>query len=247
VRFNGLPLSRDRLRVAFVRLDAEATDPASIRRIGGYTNAEPRWRIGGTIEARQGLGLLGASRSCGPGFVRCTAPGAVPPSRLEGDPTATVLRAEAYGQYRPIPKITFSLAARGQLSGRPLLAFEEYSAGNYTIGRGYDPGTLLGDSGFGFQGELRLGSIVPHTPRKVAVQPYFFVDAAWISNEDLFFFAGRRNLASFGGGVRAAWGDHARLDAAVAVPLRRAGLQTERGQPRFLLSLTTGLWPWSLK
>jgi hemolysin activation/secretion protein len=248
VRFNTLPLSRDELRIAFLRLEGEATDRASIRRLGGYTNAEPRWRLTGAIEARQGLGLLGASRDCGPGLARCIAPGAVPPSRLEGDPTAALLRAEAYGEIRPVPKLVFSLGARAQLSGRPLFAFEEYSAGNYTIGRGYDPGTLLGDSGFGLQSEIRYGSLVPRSPAKLAFQPYAFLDAARISNEDrLFAVAGRSSLVSAGGGVRAAWGDHARLDVSLAVPLRRAGLQAERGDPRLLVSLTTRLWPWRFR
>jgi hemolysin activation/secretion protein len=248
VRFNGLPLSRDKLRVAFVRLEADAADRTSIERTGGYSAAEPRWRIGASLEARQGLGILSASQSCGPALARCTAPGAVPPSRLEGDPTAFVLRAEAYGEYRPVPNIAFSLGARAQLSGRPLLTFEEYSAGNYTMGRGYDPGTLLGDSGFGFQSELRFGSIVPRTPRAVAIQPYAFFDAAWISNEDrLFVAAGGNHLASVGAGIRAALGDQARLDVNLAVPLVRAGLQTKRGDPRLLVSLTTSLWPWSFR
>lgn len=248
VRFNGLPLSSDKLRIAFVRLEADATDRPSIVRAGGFSAAEPRWRIGARLEARQGLGIIGASSGCGPALARCLAPGAVPPSRLEGDPTAALLRAEAYGEFRPIPIIAFSLGARAQRSGNPLFAFEEFSAGNYTIGRGYDPGTLLGDSGFGVQAEFRVGSIVPRTPRSVAVQPYVFLDAAWVSNQDqLLAVSGRDRLTSVGAGVRAAIGDQARLDVALAVPLTRAGLQTERGNPRLLISLTTALWPWSFK
>jgi hemolysin activation/secretion protein len=248
VRFNGLPLNRDKLRIAFVRLEADATDQASIVRAGGFSAAEPRWRVAGRIEARKGMGILGASSGCGPALTLCLAPGAVPPSRFEGDPEAALLRAEVYGEFRPIPIVAFSLAARAQRSRDPLFAFEEFSAGNYTIGRGYDPGTLLGDSGFGVQAEFRVGSLVPRTPRSVAVQPYVFVDAARVSNRDrLFVVAGRDRLTSAGGGVRAALGDQARLDVALAVPLTRAGLQTKRGNPRLLVSLTTALWPWSFK
>ena len=248
VRFNGLPLNRDELRVAFLRLEADSVDRASIVRLGGYSAAEPRWRVAGRIEARHGLGILGASKGCGPALSRCLVPGAVPPSRLEGDPTAAVLRAEAYGEFRPSPKIAISLGARAQHSGDPLFAFEEYSAGNYTIGRGYDPGSLLGDSGVGLQAELRVGTILPRTPRSLAVQPFIFLDAAWVSNQDrLFVLSGRDRLTSVGGGVRAALGDQARLDLALAVPLARAGLQAKRGDPRLLVSLTTSLWPWSFK
>jgi len=248
VRFNGLPLSRDKLRVAFARLAIDATDRDSLKRLGGYSPAEPRWRLEGSIEARQGLGMFGASEGCGPALASCTAPGAVPPSRLEGDPTATLVRFEAYGEYRPVPKITFALGVRAQYSGQPLLTFEEYSGGNYTVGRGYDAGTLLGDSGIGLQSEIRFGSIVPKSPKALAAQPYFFFDAAWVSNEDrLLAPAGRQRLTSAGAGVRAALGDAARLDVTVAVPLERAGLQAERGAPRLLVSLTTRLWPWSFR
>jgi hemolysin activation/secretion protein len=243
VRFNGLPLSRDTLCVAFARLEMDASDPASLGRLGGFTPAEPRWRASGTLELRRGLGLFGASGGCGPGSARCIVPGAVPPSRLDGDPTATVLRFEGQSEFRPTPRIAFALGMRAQYSRDPLLTFEEYSGGNYTVGRGYDAGTLLGDSGLGFQGELRFGSLVANGPKAIAVQPYAFIDAAWISNE-AGAFAGRERLISAGAGLRAAFGDKARLDVLLAVPLERAGLQTERGDPRLLVSLTTRLWPW---
>jgi hemolysin activation/secretion protein len=127
-----------------------------------------------------------------------------------------------------------------------LLAFEEFSTGNYTVGRGYDPATLVGDRGIGFQAELRFGRLDPQGPRDFDIQPYLFFDAAWVGNEDrIFITGGRQDLQSAGGGVRAVWGDRLQLDAAVAVPLVRAGLLTETPDPRFLISLTTRLWPWS--
>jgi hemolysin activation/secretion protein len=246
VSLNGLPLSRDRLRVAFARLDVERTDRMSFGRLPGFTAGEPRWRLAGRMELRQGLGILGASDPCGPGFIRCTAAGAVPPSRLEADPTATVVRLEGHGEYRPLPKLVFALGVRAQYSGNPLLSFEEFSAGNYSVGRGYDPGTLLGDSGAGIQAEIRYGSLAPSGPRDTVVQPYVFFDLARVSNEDAAFaIAGRQRLSSLGGGVRASFRGGAHLDLLLAVPLERAGLQTERGDPRLLLSLTTRLWPWS--
>ena len=248
VRFNTLPLTRDEMRVALARLDFEAAHEGSFARVGGYSPAEPRWRLAAALEARQGLDGLGASEGCGPAFARCIAPGAVALSRLEADPSATVIRGEAIAEFRPSPPTTIAVAARGQYSGEPLLAFEEYSAGNYTVGRGYDPGTLLGDKGIGFQAEFRFGSIVPMSPDKVAWQPFVFADAAWVSNEDrLFPVVGRQRLASVGGGIRAAFGSRARLEASIAVPLVRAGLLTEKGDPRLLVSLTTSIRPWSFR
>ncbi|WP_243444727.1 ShlB/FhaC/HecB family hemolysin secretion/activation protein [Sphingosinicella humi] len=247
VRFNDLPLTRDQLRVAFARLDLEATDPDSINRLGGYSIAEPRWRFLGGLELRQGLDLLGASDDCGPSFARCRAAGAVPISRLEGDPTGTVFRFNAYGEYRPVPNIAFALGMKGQATRDPLLSFEEFSVGNYTVGRGYDPGTLLGDNGLGFQAEVRFGSIIPQTRDSLSVQPYLFVDTAWVWNEDRLNARDvRQDLTSIGGGLRALYGDRLQLDVALAVPLERAGvLATEKPDPRLLVSLTTRLWPWS--
>ena len=245
VRFNGLDLSRDRLRVAFARLDFDRIDRSSLGARAGYGAAEPLWRLGGRIELRQGLDLLGASRPCGPAFALCTAPGAVPPSRLEGDPGATLLRLEAFGEYRPRPRLTLAAGLRAQATGDPLLGFEQYSAGNYTIGRGYDPGTLLADRGVGAQLELRFGSLSP-APGKRAWQAFAFLDAARVSEAGRIpTLTGGRTLVSAGGGLRAALGDGARLEAVLAVPLERAGVPAARPDPRLLLSLTTRLWPWS--
>lgn len=244
VDFNEIPFSRDRLRVAFARLTYDSVglaegDPR-------YTPFEPLWRFGAVAELRQGLDIFGASDSCGPGFVRCLTLGAVPPTRLEGDPTATVLRGGAYGEYRPMPRFTIAAAARGQYSGEPLFSFEEYSAGNYTIGRGYDPGAILGDSGFGIQAELRYGSLFPDNADSFAFEPFLFFDQAWVWNEDRLLATPDEELTSVGGGLRASWGDRATLALILAFPLDRTTFQPDR-DPRLLVSLTTRLWPWSLR
>ena len=209
-----------------------------------YTPAEPVWRIGGEAEVRQGFGILGASDPCGPTLAACLLPGVVPPTRLEGDPTALVLRGSFSGEVRPTPRLTFALAARGQYSAHPLYSFEEFSAGNYTEGRGYDPGALLGDSGIGIQAELRYGTTLPRQANRFAAEPYVFFDHAWVWNQDRLFVIPEQQLSSIGAGVRAAYGDRIRLDLAIAVPLDRTTFQTKRGDPRILLTLTTRLWPW---
>ena len=242
IEFSGIPLNSDHLRVAFARLDLATLglSPGNPR----YTLAEPRWRFNGGIELRQGLDILSATTPCGAGFANCIGPGVVPPTRFEGDPTATVLRGEAYGEFRPAPRVTFALGLRGQWSNHPLLSFEEFSAGNYTVGRGYDPGTLLGDRGFGLQAELRFGSAVPAAPDQFRIEPYVFFDRAWVWNRDVVFAIPDQALSSIGGGIRAAYGDRFRIDALIAAPLDRGPLQTRTGDPRFLITFTTRLWPW---
>jgi hemolysin activation/secretion protein len=242
IDFAAVPLNRDRLRVGFARLEYDFAGLS--RGDPRYTIVSPRWRLSGDVELRQGFDILGASQACGAGFVNCIGPGVVPPTRLEGDPTATVIRGEAYGEFRPVPLVTVSVGLRGQYSAHPLLSFEEFSAGNYTVGRGYDPGALLGDSGIGVQAELRLGSLVPNGPDRLRIEPYAFVDQAWAWNRDRVLVIPEAELTSVGGGVRAAFGSRFLIDAFVAAPLDPTPLQTRRGNVRFLVSLTTRLWPW---
>lgn len=246
VRFGPTLLTEDKLRVLFGRLDFGVIDAESIGNVRGYSAAEPRWRLAASLEARQGISILGASPGCGPAFVNCQG---VSLSKPEADPTAFVLRAQAQAEVRPTRGLTLSVAPRAQYSSKPLIAFEEFSAGTYTVGRGYDSGTLTGDSGVGVQTEVRIGSLAPRSIKSWAFQPFAFFDAAWVWNRDRIFppYAGAdpHKLFSAGGGVRAAWGNRARLDAYLAAPLRRAGLGVRKGDVRALVSLTVKLLPWT--
>ena len=243
VDFNDFEFSRDRLRVAFARLTFDQIGlPVGDPR---FTPAEPAWRLSGLAEIRQGLDVLGASEPCRP-LTECLLPGAVPPTRIEGNPTATLFRGGLEGEFRPDPRFSIAASARGQYSDDPLFSFEEFAAGNYTIGRGYDPGTILGDSGLAASAELRFGSAFPRGPREWAIQPFLFADQAWVWNEDVVLAVGRQELTSVGGGFRAAWGDRLRIEAMLALPLDRTLLRSDRS-PRILVSLTTRLWPWSFR
>jgi hemolysin activation/secretion protein len=241
VRFNGTDLTRDRLRVAFLRLGIDAVD----RDYGtGFSAAEPPWRFTTLVELRQGLHALGATPDCGLGGVNCLQPGKTPPSQLFGQSDATVLRYTGYGEFRPVPKLTFALGARAQYAWQPLLSFEEFSTGNYTVGRGYDPGSLLGDMGFGTQAELRYGSRIPLSARSPAVEGYVFWDHALVrTRHNDVVTPGRQHLNSVGAGARVNW-DRFVLDAGLAIPLTRIGPFDKRPDPRLLISLTTRLWPW---
>jgi hemolysin activation/secretion protein len=99
---------------------------------------------------------------------------------------------------------------------------------------------------------VRFGTGVAQAANSLGFQPYAFFDAAWVSNRrDLL--DGTESLYSIGAGVRAAYGDRARLDLTFAVPLKKrptgeveAGVALERRpDPRLLLSFTTRLLPWN--
>ena len=240
VWFNHTKLTRDRLRVAFLRLgiDAVASDFGS-----GFSSAEPPWHVTNLFELRQGLHALGATHDCGPAGINCLGAGDVPPSRLEGRSDSTVLRYTGYGEIRPVPKLTFALGLRAQYAWKPLLSFEDFSAGNYTVGRGYDPGALLGDRGFGTSAEMRYGSRIPLSASKPAFEGYAFWDHAQVGHRDSVIVAGRERLNSFGAGLRVNW-NRFMLDSGLAVPLNHVGPLNHRPGTRLLVSLTTRLWPW---
>ncbi len=223
------PLSRDRLRVGWLRADWDMVDLRSRR---------PKYRMGATVELRRGLSIFNASEGCG----GSCAPGEIGPSREDGDPTATVLRASGTIEYAIGKDIALSFAPRAQIGFDPLLAFEEYTVGNYTIGRGYDPAVISGDSGAGASVELRGPRLTPIKRSDLAVQPYVFGDAAWIWNKKVD--GDPEHAKSAGGGVRADLSDRFRLDALLAVPLEKAGLDNRRGNARLLITLTSRILPW---
>ena len=224
------PLTRDRLRIAFLRASWDAIDLRSRR---------PKWRAAATVELRRGLDIFDASNRCPALGCPIDAPGL---SRFNGRPTATLIRAAGNAELAIGRSFSLSLSPRVQKAFAPILSFEEFTAGNYTIGRGYDPATIAGEGGAGVAVELRGPRINAGAVNPVAFQPYLFGDAAWVWNRK--DGRGAERVRSVGAGVRADLDTRFRLDAALAVPLVRAGLQTKRGDPRLLVTLTSRFIPW---
>lgn len=245
VDINNVALSKDRVRTLFARVEGDRTDFGSVRRIDGYSPFEPKWRYRWGFEVRQGLDVLSAGPDCRQNPLGCFANGGVPPSRIEADPNPLLFRYDGAMEYRPDPLITFSLETMAQYSSDPLPAFEEFAAGSFSIGRGYNPGIVLGDSGVAGSLEVRYGTLAPTGPEAIAWQPYVFTDAAWAWNEDPSRKASNPDrLWSAGGGVRAVWGSKIQADAFVAVPLEQPDLALQRGDVRFMFSVTARLFPW---
>lgn len=204
-----LPLSKDRLRVAYARLAGSAV-------AGAHS-------LSGEIELRQGLGLFGASKN-----------GSLMTSRPGGDPTATVLRASAQDVITLGGGFSLAAVANGQWANDSLLVFEQYSIGNYTIGRGYDPGSATGDRALGFRLEPRFdlatrGGITP--------QLFGFVDHA---HSWLIGAGAGGDFTSLGGGLRLTAGPRLSAEAIFAHRLDRSGLLsgTSTSQDRLLASFT---------
>ena len=216
------PLTRDKLRVLWLRATWDAID---------LTSRRPGWRADALIEVRKGLDIFDASDSGDE----------VGPSRADGEADALVLRAAASGEVALGRDFAFAVSPRAQIAFDPLLSFEEFTAGNYTVGRGYDPATLSGDSGVGVLAELRGPRLMPVKRSRLTLQPYVFGDAAWVWNKN--DGAGADRLTSAGGGVRAELNDRMRLDTAVAVPLEKTGFDNRKGDVRLLVTLTGRILP----
>ena len=233
----GQLINLDQIRTAWLRIDGDAQP----RRLSLLA---PAWRVGGYLELRQGLPLLGATPVGGKG-------GSAIPTRFEGNARAFVGRAGMNGEGRvrfgadQAWAATLAVDLRGQWTPDPLLAFDEFAVGNLTIGRGYDPGATAGDRMVGGSAEFRLGKPQPLSPKDFAVEALGFYDHVELWNVDTNNFEKRRTLRSVGGGVRATWGSRVRFDLVYAKPLDKAlAIDTAKPGGRLLLSLTVRALPW---
>ena len=158
-----------------------------------------------------------------------------------------MVRASASFEYNIAGGYWIAVMPRVQYAFTPLFSFEEYSSGNFSIGRGYDPGVIVGDSGAGSAFELRLPIMRPFRKVDLNILPFGFTDLAWTWQKASAITINPPNpdfVASIGGGLRALLNNRFRIDGTIAFPLKASGLQTHNHDPRFLVSVTTKLWPW---
>jgi hemolysin activation/secretion protein len=223
------PLTRDKLRVLWLRANWDAVD---------LTSRRPKWRADAQVELRKGLDIFDATDGCN----GLCPPGRIPTTRIDGEADAMVLRAAATGELALGRDFAIAVSPRAQYAFDPLLSFEEFTAGNYTVGRGYDPSVLAGDSGVGLLAEIRGPRLRPIKSSELTLQPYLFGDAAWVWNKNDDGLADD-HLKSAGGGVRAELSDRLRFDTAVAVPLEKTGFENRKGDVRLLVTLTGRILP----
>ena len=237
-----IPIARDRLRVLWARADFDAVDLRSRR---------PKWRVSGTLELRHGIDVFDASETCPQSGC---SDGSTPQARIDADPTAMVVRFNGTAELGLFNSLAVAVSPRAQYAFDKLLSFEQFTLGNYTVGRGYEPSIITGDSGVGVAVELRGPRLSPFQRMPLSIQPYAFGDAAWawtrgslLEDQPGAHWHDPRHLKSVGAGVRGEFGDRAAIDMSLAAPIDEAGLLNERRKPgpRFLLTLTTRLLPWS--
>jgi hemolysin activation/secretion protein len=217
-------LSEDSSRNVFARIEGEAS-PGCARFTATPNGA--CWRLAGEVEVRQGVEGLGASKK-----------GDALLARPFADPQASLIRGALDAETPDTLGFRARLQLTGQAADEPLMAYEEYTLGNYTMVRGYDPGAIAGDSGVA--GSLEI--IAPDFRlRQLAVEPFAFYDAGRIWNEDPGAVNGR-DVASAGAGMRFTLERGLRLEAAWVRPLHAPlGLGESEPSSRVLFSLTTSV------
>lgn len=218
-----IPFTRDKLRVVYARLEGDF-------RFDDGTREFLRTRA--SLELRKGLDVFGASRT---GVV--SAKGS--PSRLFGNPQAFVVKAGLDASIKPGGPFQLDLGGFGQWTKDPLLNLEEFSLGNYTRGRGYDPGSNGGDRAYGFTVEPRVKLPVP----RFGVEASAFYDWVRLENLDQGTLAPKRTLRSVGGTLRFVLPQRLVVDLTYAHPLDKV-LPTDTRKPgdRLLVSLTAKLF-----
>lgn len=225
------PFTRDRLRVLFARIDGTAR---ALDDRGALV-----WAADAFVQVRKGIGIFGASE-------RFIATDNFQPSRFDGDPQALVISGQLTQTWRPVDLFTIEASAYGQWANNSLLNFEEFSLGNLTYGRGYDPGSNGADRVIAGRIEPRLR--LPFAGDDFAVEVTGFFDWVRLYNLDPGTQETGRTLKSAGGGLRLTLPNKAVLDVTYAKPLDFA-LTTDRQKPRdrVLVSLTMKLLPWGTR
>ena len=213
IRGGGVRFLQDDLRVAFVRGEYEVRPFIGIRQAV----------FGGELTLRKGVSFLGASDQ-----------GSFLLSRADGKPDAFVAR----GSVRALVPVSSALTLFGRVEGQwspdALLSYEELPIGTLTIGRGYDPAAVSGDSGIAGSFEARFGPF--DLGSRIVLSPYGFFDVANVHNKNNLGFDG--TIKSAGGGAQLRFRNGYLLDLAYAKPLDRTAAGFKRPDGRVLVNLT---------
>ena len=221
------PLNLDKLRIAYADMDGGFQIPD---RFGGAL-----FVMRGNVALRQGLDILDATE-------RGKTIDGFQPSRPEGDPKAFVVRADADAAFTFGPVFSLATKLQGQWAKHPLLSYEEYSVGNLSIGRGYDPGANAGDSALGVRTELRAH--IRDLGRGLNGDVYTFYDSVHLWNADTGSTERNRTLDSWGAGFRIVLPRHMVAEFMYAKPLDKAlSIDKAPPKPRILISLTMQFGP----
>ncbi len=175
------------------------------------------------LEFRKGLDHFGAPKFNG-------GTGGSGRSRADANFDYTIVKGTVSHRQPVPPFFELFFEFTGQVSDTPLPSLEEFALGELTLGRGFEPGAITGDAGYGFVFETRF------TPPSV--------DAWWLDNLQFYAFLdygrafdrgnptnatnGYEDLMSAGFGTRFQVFESFFGDVYLAIPRTKALSTTER-------------------
>lgn len=219
-------LSEDAIRALYLRGDVNGTK----RRLNGSSAVD----YSAFLELRHGINIFGATEF---GPLQTAQTDGLSASRPFGDSTSFIARAGANASASLSRQFGARARVEGQWAGNPLLNYDEYSIGNLSIGRGYDPGANSGDRAIGAAFELNANV---YAGAKSAVQFFGFYDVVQVENLDFGTIDPTRTLESIGAGARFSLGNGLQAEVTYAKPLDRAlASDAEKPPERLLFSITT--------
>jgi hemolysin activation/secretion protein len=213
-------LSRDKLRVAYLRADGDLRTRMLDRLV----------QLDGAITVRKGISGLGASDA-----------GSALITRTFAKPDAWLVRGVGNAETLLADRLSANIRVQGQYSNDALLPYEQISLGNLSVGRGYDPAAVLGDSGAGAAFEVHYGPMQLHP--KILAAPFAFFDVGYVHNNDAARsgLAKGRTLRSVGAGVTLRLANRANVELTYAHPLDAVAAGGKRRDDRLLISLTASI------
>lgn len=159
-------------------------------------------------------------------------------SRVDANPQAESYRIRAQGEFRlrrDGPGV--SVAGDAQIADEVLVSFEQYQVGNLTFGRGYDPGTIVGDRGYGGRVEVMGGRFAAPVLPELQFEPYTFYDATHVESLSASALEPERNIDSWGAGLRLKYAERGALDIGFARGLDTPARNQKKPGPQFLMNL----------
>ena len=169
--------------------------------------------IGGTsvlsLEASQGLDILGAS-----------GPDAPAPSRPDADGRFTKFKLELSRVQELWGPLSLHLAGQGQLALDPLLSSQEFLLGGSRFGRGFDFAEISGEDGLAGALELRFARDRAGDAL-TRYEVYGFYDEGHVWNDTSPAGSSHALLRSAGGGLRLTLFDKVQATLEAAKPLNR--------------------------
>jgi len=143
---------------------------------------------------------------------------------VTGDPQFVSFLTNVSYQRNLSERFTVRGDLRTQVSTGDLPSFEVFSLGNFTIGRGFEPGSATGDEGFAGSIELGYRPPIPPVPFVSGPEVYGFVDTGRVFSD-----GDDARLTSLGFGIRFTLFDKVDTDALIAVPVHSSDLINDDG------------------